>query len=312
MPKTFTSIPVLALLVSAWGLGARAHGSDEPATVREIVSRVEASRLGADVDHLASYGTRHTHSKQINEAGAWIHARFRSLGYQVEYHEFELNGKTCKNVVASRRGTTEPETWLVLGAHYDSRAKNIGDPGAKAPGADDNASGTSGLLELARVLSEVETACSIRLIAFSGEEQGLKGSTAYARKAAAEKLKIRLMVNMDMIGHPTDPERLEVVVENDSGNRRPENDAPSLAFAERMRKAAAAFTGLKTTPGPLYASDYMPFEAEGFPCVGVFDGADKKPFYHTDEDAPEIVDAQYAAEVVRMVLATTLEIAAQP
>ena len=294
------------------GWSSLADGQEAVPPVRELVSRIEAVRIGDDVNHLSGYGTRHSGSKESIEAGQWIRDRLTALGYEVEFHDFALNGKTCRNVVATRLGKTEPDTFLVLGAHYDSRARNLGDPRAAAPGADDNASGTSGLLELARILSQVETGCSIRLIAFSGEEQGLVGSTSYARKAAAEKHKIRAMLNMDMIGHPTDKNKVEVMVESDRGNRRPENDARSKAYADRMIVAATTFTRLVPKPGPLYGTDYMPFEAEGFACIGVFDGADKAPFYHTDEDAPDVVDFEYAAEVVRMVLATALEIANQP
>lgn len=280
--------------------------------LREILAKVEAKRIGDDVKHLATYPSRNSGSEGIVEAGQWLHDRFKALGYQVAFHEFPLRGKTCRNVVATKLGATDPRTFVVIGAHYDSRSKNLFDAKAPAPGADDNASGTSGLLEIARILAQVETPCSIRLIAFSGEEQGLVGSTAYARKATADKLSIRAMLNMDMIGHPIDADRVEVMVESDEGNRRKENDAQSKDYAERMIRAAADYTRLKPKAGPLYGTDYMPFEAEGFVCLGVFDGADKKPFYHTEEDAPDVVDPEYAAEVVRMVLATAIDIARRP
>ena len=303
----------LSLACGFFQLALFASMQQEPSPeIRKIVDLVESARIENDLKHLVSYPSRHSGSTPNVEAGQWIHDRFKALGYEVEFHDFPLQGKTCRNVVATKTGTTTPETFLVVGAHYDSRSKAIGDPKALAPGADDNASGTSGLLEIARVLSKAEIPCSVRLIAFSGEEQGLVGSTAYARKAASEKLSIRAMVNMDMIGHPTDAERLEVTIESDHGNRRQENDAPSKAYAKRLFQAAATFTRLKPIPGPLYGSDYMPFESEGFVCLGVFDGADKTAFYHTDQDDLGVVDSDYAAEVVRMVLATVLDIAKHP
>lgn len=280
----------------------------DPAT-QAVVDRVSSDRLRADIARLASFPTRHSTSEACDDAALWLRERFRAAGLtDVEFHEFALNGRTCRNVVATRKGTDPNSPIILIGAHYDARSRDLADPDAPAPGADDNASGTAGLLELARVLKDAAPTHTLRFVAFSGEEQGLVGSTAYARKAREEDHKIALVINMDMIGHPMDRAGRDVLVESDQGNRRRENDAPSRAFAARMTKAATLHTKLKPKPGPIYGSDYMPFEAQGFVCVGLFDGADKAPFYHTDSDNIDVVDARYAAEVLKIVVATVLDI----
>src|SRR5690606_32635139 len=142
---------------------------------------------------------------------------------EVAFHEFRIGQRTRRNVVATIRGATRPDETVLVGAHYDSRNKQIADFRGPAPGADDNASGTAALLELARSLAADRPGRSVHLVAFSGEEQGLIGSRAYARACGDEGLSITLMVNLDMIGHPMDADGRELVVDRDPGLRRPEN-----------------------------------------------------------------------------------------
>lgn len=93
------------------------------------------------------------------------------------------------------------------------------------------------------------------------------------------------------------------------GNDTPANDAASQAAASRMAVAAATYTSLLTQLGPIYDSDYMPFEHYGYACIGAFDGADSQPFYHSATDTPDKVNAGFHADVVRMVLASLAETA---
>ena len=127
---------------------------------------------------------------------------------------------------------------LLIGAHLDSRTKDVEDARSPAPGADDNGSGVAALLEAARVLRGIESRWTIHFCAFSGEEQGLIGAAAYAQRVHKEGLPVELVINMDMVGHPEDPQRPVIIVERDIGNRRKENDAKSRAYAERMSRVA--------------------------------------------------------------------------
>lgn len=267
---------------------------------------VEEARVAESLKALTDLPTRHTLSPQAESAAAWIEGRLRSFGLEVDRFAFEFGGRTCHNVVATKGGAGSPDEFILIGAHYDSRMERIGDSGAPAPGADDNASGVAALLEVARVLAAVPTDRSIRFVAFSGEEQGLVGSRAYAARCRADGLKIAAMINLDMVGHPIDPGRRRVVVEHDPGLRTPDNDAGSRSWADRLLRAARR-TRLEAVEGPIYGSDYIPFEAIGVPCVGLYDGADGQPFYHTGDDSPAVVDPAYCAEVARLVVGAVLE-----
>src|SRR5262249_9250590 len=180
--------------------------ADAPApdpAIQAIVTKVDADRLKADVARLTALPSRHSGSESCDQAARLIRDRFVAAGHEdVSFHEFRLGEKTCRNVVCTKKGLEPNGPIILIGAHYDCRSRDLDDPDAPAPGADDNAGGTAGLLELARVLKGVATKQTLRFIAFAGEEQGLVGSTAYAKFAHDENLNIQAMINMDMIGHP--------------------------------------------------------------------------------------------------------------
>ncbi|RUL89224.1 M28 family metallopeptidase [Tautonia sociabilis] len=291
----------IALAAPVVGDGSAA---DAPST-----APVSAARIEADLAALVGFGTRHSLSDQNDRAADWLADRFREAGCDdVAFHEFTIGRHTRRNVVATIRGESRPDEFVLVGAHYDSRNEQIADAKNPAPGAVDNASGTAALLELARAIAAIRPGRSVLLVAFSGEEQGLVGSRAYAKTVKDEGRTITLMVNLDMIGHPMDEAGLELVVDRDQGLRRPDNDAASRAWASRL-DAHARNAGLVPVPGDMYGSDYMPFEAIGVVCVGLFDGADKAPIYHSQDDTLDQVDPAYCAAATRAALAIIVEAA---
>jgi len=137
----------------------------------------------------------------------------KNFSIQFKTDVVKVNGKSS-NVVGTLRGS-DPQLsseWVVIGAHYDHLGMGGPESLAAKPegdihhGADDNASGTTGLLEIARVLATEPTSLkrSIMFIAFSGEELGLLGSGAYTKTPAAPLGSTIAMLNMDMIGRLRD------------------------------------------------------------------------------------------------------------
>jgi hypothetical protein len=108
------------------------------------------------------------------------------------------------NVVATLRGTDpkSADRVYVVGAHYDSRRTDVMDGRGDAPGANDDASGTSAVLELARVMAPVPTEATVVFVAYAGEEQGLYGSNHFAELAKQNGWNIQGVLNMDIIGSP--------------------------------------------------------------------------------------------------------------
>ncbi len=280
-------------------------------SIAALVAQVDQGRISGWISSLVNFPTRHTLSSYNVDAAEWLRGEFQALGYtDVVFHDFTYKRATRHNVICTKPGKTDPGKHLIVCAHYDSRTKKLVDASSPAPGADDNASGVAALLEIARVLFAVDTTYSIRFCAFTGEEQGFYGASAYAQLANSSGMQIPLLINLDMVGHPENPANPSVIVEHDIRNHVRTNDAPSLAFANQMAQAAADYTTLNTSLGAIYDSDYMPFEYYGYVCIGAYDGADIDPFYHTSNDTLDKVDMGFCAEVTRMVLATVLTIAA--
>lgn len=275
--------------------------------IEALVAKVEQSRINEWISELVNFSTRHTLSPRNVEVAQWLQSQFKALGYDdVVFNDFTYSGVTRHNVICTKPGNLDPDKNLIVCAHYDSRMKNLGDFTSVAPGANDNASGVAALLEIARILLTIDTKYSIRFVGFSGEEQGLIGSTAYASFLNASGGQIQLLINLDMIGHPENSADPSIIIERDIGNDVDSNDAPSQNCAMQMVQAAADYTKIKTILGPIYSSDYMPFEHFGYVCIGAYDGADSLPFYHTGNDTLDKVDMSFCTEVTRMVLATIL------
>ena len=273
------------------------------ARIQALVARVDEQRLRGSVADLVAFGTRWSSSPGIGKVPAWVRAQFLARGYRagkdVRYQPFTLGaGAKQRNVLC---GPRHPTRGLILAcAHYDAVSES---PAQAAPGADDDASGIAALLELARVLRGVPLKRDVLFAAFGGEEQGLFGSAACAEVAAREAWPIDVVINMDMIGYKAPGSASRITVEYDHGNRHPGNDAAAKAFGLLMAQAARDYTSLEPVHTDIWSSDYIPFEAKGFACIGAYD-ADENPHYHRTTDVASTLDFAHLVEVVRMVLAT--------
>jgi hypothetical protein len=194
-----------------------------PADVRAMLQDVSADSLERYDAGLVSFGTRHTLSTQddpnrgIGAARDWIKSEFdKSAATSGGRMTVELQSyiqppaprvptpTTITNVVATLRGTdaSSADRVYIVGAHYDSRVTDVLNGTSDAPGANDDASGTAAVLELARVFAPRPTEATIVFVAFAGEEQGLLGSNHFAQLAQANGWNIQGVLNMDIIGSP--------------------------------------------------------------------------------------------------------------
>ena len=140
---------------------------------------------------------RYSLGSDIHVAAEWIRAHFESLGLDASLHTF--NPAYGPNVIGELVGTTYPDEIYVYCGHYDTY--HAGDQ-LHAPGCDDNGSGTAAVMMAAEILSQHRPQSTIRFIAFSGEEQWMVGSEAYALAAAAAGENIVAAINLDMFLQP--------------------------------------------------------------------------------------------------------------
>lgn len=275
--------------------------------ITALIGQVDGNRLRGRIQHLVNFGTRWTFSPQIGQVPAWIRDQFLAMGYAnnvVRLQPFAVQNAPAQANVLCGPDHTSPGFVLVC-AHYDAISEHSA---VVTPGADDNGSGIAVMLEVAELLKTVSLRRGVLFAAFGGEEQGLHGSTACAEIAAAEGWHIDCVVNLDMIAFQKAGQPHLVRVEYDQGNLNPGNDAAAKAFGLQMAQIARDYTSLEIEHTDIWNSDYMPFEAKGYACIGVYE-AGENPGYHKTTDTLDVLDMSHLAEVTRMVLATVYTMA---
>jgi hypothetical protein len=277
-------------------LDVRDRGSERAAPVawiQDLVDELAHQTLAADLSHLVSFPTRHSTSTHYANVAAWARDQLDAMGYVTQLQDIAVDGSASWNVIADKEGSAAGERGVVLvTAHLDSI--NIqGGPRAPAPGADDNGSGSAGLLQMTRVFRDHRGEHDLRFLLFGGEEEGLFGSKQYVAKLpAAEQARIRAVVNMDMIGVLNAPTR-SVLLEGALLSRR---------VIDSLSEAAMTYTQLavETSLHP-FASDHVPFIIAGMPAVLTIEGADgTKGNVHSGADTIDHVDYDFALEILRM------------
>lgn len=200
------------------GAAQRLRGNPD---IPKLVSEISAKNIEATIRKLVSFGTRNTLSEQdnpnrgIGAARDWLFAEFQKAATQsggrmtVEKQTFE-QAKAARvpqptmltNIVATLKGT-QPESTnrvYVVSGHYDSMCSSPTDAKCDAPGANDDASGTAAVLEMARVMAKYKFDATIIFMTVPGEEQGLLGATYFADQAKKNNMDIEAMFTNDIIG----------------------------------------------------------------------------------------------------------------
>jgi Zn-dependent M28 family amino/carboxypeptidase len=269
-----------------------------PLWVHKLVDAVHEASIRSGVEKLASFRTRYATSASYNQAATWVKGQLDTMGYSTQFATISVRGAVSHNVIASREGHGQGKRSQVLvTAHLDSINHQDG-PAGKAPGADDNASGSAGVLEIARVLQDHPGIDDVTFILFGGEEQGLFGSKHYVASLSSEaRARIKTVLNMDMIGNQNTA-ALTVLLEGSEVSRQAMED---------LQDAAANHTSLavQTSFDP-HDSDHVPFIDAGIPAVLTIEGTDSaNTAIHSARDTLDKVDFNLVTEILRMNVAFT-------
>lgn len=194
-------------------LAGAASPPSQDAKLRAIIAPVSAAQLKSDVETLVGFGTRHTLSSQtdpkrgIGAALNWTEGRFKSFGLETDRPCQIFTGerlpaptRVC-DMVAIQRGTERPNDVVIITGHIDSRVSDPLNANAFEPGANDDGSGTSTVIEAARTLSRHKFPGTIVYAALSGEEQGLYGGKVIAAYAKAKGWNVIADLNNDIVGN---------------------------------------------------------------------------------------------------------------
>jgi hypothetical protein len=365
------SLLFLALVGFASIRGDSTTKAGGPATrdpaIEAMLAEISAARIQARIEKLAGFGTRHTLSdaksdtRGIGAARRWIKSELdrvatRSGGrLKVEFDSYmqEPGRRVPKatevvNVVATLSGR-QPESekrFIVIGGHYDSIPSMRGeatDPNADAPGANDDASGTAVVMELAEVFASRDFDATLVFVAFAGEEQGLLGSTHFAKEAKAAGREIEAMITNDIVGNTEggdgrrDNRTIRVFSEGLPALDSPlaarlrsvggENDGPSRQFARYVRETAELYSPgfharlVFRTDRYGRGGDHSPFLQQGYPAVRFTEPAENFARQHQDVrteggvaygDVVTKVDFAYVAAVARLNGAVAASLALAP
>ena len=265
--------------------------------IQALTTSVSQSTYSDYLKTLVNYRTRHSLSTDYSNAASWSLNELRQLGYVANTLPISVGAGTSYNVVADRIGYgNEARKLLILTAHLDSI--NIsGGPSASAPGADDNASGSAGVLEIARVFATCGFRHDLRLILFGGEEEGLFGSMQYVDSLPpSERSRIAAVINMDMVATKNTSTPTVLL----------EGSSLSQNLIDELRAAASTYTSLTvlTSLNP-FASDHVPFINALIPVVLTIEGADSaNSNIHTANDTLVHIDYELALDILRMNVAT--------
>jgi len=243
-------------------------------------------------------------------AAAYIRGEFEALGYAVMAQTYRVNDIDCDNIEVVISGAVRPEQIILVGAHYDTVEGS--------PGADDNASGVAGVLELARRLRGARPARTVKLVAFVNEEPpffffGEMGSKVYAEAARRRGDDIRVMLSLEMLGCYLDAPGSQAYplllrwFYPQQGNFIA--FVSNLRSRARLREVVAAFRAHSDFPSerlvsPSFVpgvswSDQLSFWRQGYAALMVTDTAFYRyPHYHSPLDTPEKLCYPEMARVV--------------
>jgi hypothetical protein len=264
-----------------------------------LALRVNQDSLFSYDARLQAFYTRFFRTDSAAAASDWLVQKFVGWGYfpvlqqpvWVGTYWSTLCNCWTSNVLAIKSGWAEPDKVIVIGAHYDSY--NQAGAMTHAPGADDNASGTSIVLEMARILKDIPLRKTVIFAPFGAEEIWMYGSGTAAAEFAANGTQLEVMYNYDMVGYQPD----------NVFNTRIQA-GQNQAYLQLQTACAGRVSNIVPwLPIGLQASDHQPFDAQGWPVVYTAEGDFNTPNYHQPTDSTTKLNFAYMTDIARMAAA---------
>lgn len=314
------------------------------ADIVAMVAAVDSDRVAADIQTLVGFETRNTCSDNsgatpgIGAARDWIQSQFAALpGVEVRLDPWTYTGcggdsRTLHNVIAWIPGTGHPNRLIVIGGHYDSRNTNVSDGANPAPGANDSGSQTALVLEVARVMSQYRFDATVVFAAWSGEEQGLLGSSAFVNGNYRNYFPdgtLELNFTVDIVGGDNTANDLTALQqfrlyspgtprEISSGDGSSDDTSPSrgimrhIGFWGGLYVPTMAMIPKLREDRPSRGSDHKSFIGKGVPAVRFIDVNENLGHQHSPDDLYQYVTPSYTARVAQVVAASAASMARAP
>lgn len=356
---------LIAMLFSSYHLFSQITINRDP-EISQMVNEVSPDSLRSYINTLVAFGTRNTLSSQtdskrgIGAARNWVLKKFNEfaknssgrLSTFIDTTTLQPNGKRVDvplilgNVMATLKGTDHNDNRIfIISGHLDNMRSNVMDRTGDAPGANDDGSGTSAVLECARVMSNHSFAATIIFVAVSGEEQGLLGSTYMADKAKKESWNIEAVLNNDIMGSNNSNEtniidntRVRVFseglpayeTEKNAARIRSlglENDGKSRQLARYVKEIGERYVDhlevvmIYRNDRFLRGGDHTPYVQNGFAAVRITEMNENYTRQHQDVrtengihygDLPEHIDYEYLRKNTGLNLCNLANLAKAP
>jgi Peptidase family M28 len=266
--------------------------------VIELIQQVNESLLFGYLEDLTSFGPRVTGTLACEESAQYLYQTFQDMGLQVRYQNYTDAIVSGSNIEATLPGTDSSNIFIICG-HYDCVAEG--------PGADDDGSGVAAVLAAAAIMKNYEFYYTIRFVAFSGEEQGLIGSSYYVEEAYNNNETIIAVLNADMIAFAPS-------ASDGSNGKIFENTASEwiVTFTQAVSQTYDEYIGINLIPqGETWGSDHYHFWQYGYDAV-FYHEFHFNDYYHSANDTISTMNLTYSAHFTRLILATLTEMAIQP
>ena len=361
MKKTY----LICIVLYANSLWAQTIIDRDP-EISQMVKEVSTDSLHSYINTLVAFGTRNTLSTQtdskkgIGAARNWVLKKFNEFAINsrgrliafIDTTTIQPDGKRVDvpillgNVVATLKGTDlNDKRIFIISGHLDTRRTDVMDREGDAPGADDDGSGTSAVIECARIMSKHSFPATVIFVAVSGEEQGLLGSTFMANKAKKENWNVEAVFNNDIIGSNNSNEtnimnntRVRVfsegipAYETEKNIRKImslglENDSKSRELARYVKEIGERYVDnlnvvlIYRTDRFLRGGDHLPYLKNGYTAVRITEMNENFTRQHQDirtvngihyGDLPEHIDYEYLRKNTAMNLSNLANLAKSP
>lgn len=276
---------------------------------QNVINAINADSIAYFIQGLQDFQTRYAFHPNRFEVSEWIRDQFIRMGYTGAYVDsfYHANyGVWQKNVIAVKPGTELVDQYVLIGGHHDS-ILNSGYENSMifAPGADDNASGTAAVLEIARAMKQVNynSKVTIRFCTYAMEELGLWGSKYDAYVSANNQVKIRAMVNNDMIASQISPNWVAHLQTYTTGMFLKDL---AIDFIDEMPNLDYVVSNTNTS-----GSDSWSYWQYGYPSIFLAE-SEFSPYYHTTNDLIEYCNMPYAQLMVKLAASMVMYMAEIP
>lgn len=314
------AVLVLSLLVNGFTPARAAAAAPDP-LVSEMIAQVQPQAVYAYTGGLSGEWpvlvggqpyrilTRATYNSAATQSATqYVYEQLENLGLSVSYQDWTYGALSGRNVIGELPGATRPDEIILLTAHLDDSPWS-----GTAPGADDNASGCTAVLLAAHIFSQYQFDRTLRFVFFTGEEQGLRGSHAYADSIAALGENVIAVLNMDMIGwDDLDGPLMRLHTRATTSSAYPLDAAIANAFVATVETygLGGAITPLLDPDGKSN-SDHASFWGVGYPAIFVSEDNrdDFNDYYHSRNDRLSALNLPYFTAIVQAVVGTAADLA---